>query len=101
MRVDGGELVGEGIVGADHEGVDAGQGGVLVNSRLSGEEAVNVLANRQCYKKFFSLLLIYDNDFTLIIDIYFYETFSSKQVLVLHSLDTLSGVKIKALALLS
>jgi hypothetical protein len=47
---------------------------------------------------------LYDNDFGSIIDIYFYETFSNltsqKYVLALHSLDTLSDVGIKVLALL-
>jgi hypothetical protein len=45
-----------------------------------------------------------DYYFIAIIDIYFYETFStptsSKQAFALHSLDTLSDVKIKELALL-
>ncbi len=47
---------------------------------------------------------VYDDDFTLIIDIYFYETFSTlnsnQLVLALHSLDTLSDVRIKAFMLL-
>ncbi len=49
-------------------------------------------------------ILIYDNDFTLIIDIYFYETFSTLNViqkaLALHSLDTLSNIRLKAFTLL-
>jgi hypothetical protein len=47
---------------------------------------------------------VYDNDYSLIIDIYFYETFSTLTqkhlVLALHSLDTLSDVRIKAFTLL-
>ena len=44
VRVDCGQLVGECVVRADHEGVDAGKSGVLVDSGLTGEEAVNVLS---------------------------------------------------------
>ncbi len=47
---------------------------------------------------------VYDNDFTSIIDIYFYGTFllqtSFKKALMLRSLDTLSDVRIKAFMLL-
>ncbi len=47
---------------------------------------------------------VYDNDFTSIIDIYFYETFSTPnpkyKALALHSLDTLSDVWIKVFTLL-
>ncbi len=47
---------------------------------------------------------VYDNDFTSIIYIYFYETFSTLslnlKVLAFHSLDTLSDVRMKAFTLL-
>jgi hypothetical protein len=50
------------------------------------------------------IFVIYDNDYPSIIDIYFLETFSTLnsniEVLVLHSLDTLSHVRIKAFMLL-
>jgi hypothetical protein len=48
-------------------------------------------------------IIIYDNYFTLIIDIYFYETLSTptqSKALVLHSLDTLPDIRIKAFTLL-
>ena len=45
--------------------------------------------------------MLYDNDFTSIIDIRFYETFStSKPFKGLHFLDTLSDIRIKAYMLL-
>jgi hypothetical protein len=46
---------------------------------------------------------IIHNNFTLIIDIQFYETFSASNLfkaLALHSLDTLSDIRIKAFTLL-
>ncbi len=42
------------------------------------------------------IIIIFDNDFTFIIDIYFYETLSTptqSKALALHSLDTLSDVR--------
>jgi hypothetical protein len=49
-------------------------------------------------------ILVYDNDFTSIINIYFYETFSTlnliQEALEFHSLDTLSDIRIKAFMLL-
>jgi hypothetical protein len=49
-------------------------------------------------------IALWDNDFRSIIDIYFYETFSNpnsrKLALGPQSLDTLSDVRIKVLALL-
>ncbi len=52
-------------------------------------------------QNFFLGILVYDNDYSLIIDIYFYETFSiSSQNLAFNSLDTLSDVRIKAFTLL-
>ncbi len=51
-----------------------------------------------------SLRYLYDNDFTSIIDIYLYETFSTlnsnQLALAFHSLDTLSDIRIKVIMLL-
>jgi hypothetical protein len=50
-----------------------------------------------------TITLVYDNDFISIINIYFYETFSTSNkhlALVLYSLDTLSDVRIKVFTLL-
>ncbi len=48
--------------------------------------------------------IVYDNDYSLIIDIYFYKTFSTLSqnllALVLNSLDTLSDIRIKGFMLL-
>jgi hypothetical protein len=44
---------------------------------------------------------VYDNNYSSIIDIYFYETFSTLiRVVALNSLDTRSDVRIKAFMLL-
>jgi hypothetical protein len=47
---------------------------------------------------------LYKNDFTSIIDIYFHETFSTpntnQYALALHSLDTLSDIRIKEFMLI-
>ncbi len=56
-------------------------------------------------KKIFSVFtILYDDNFTSIIDIYFYETFSTPnpkyKAHMLHSLDTLSDIRIKAFTLL-
>ncbi len=49
-------------------------------------------------------LVLYNNNYSSIIDIYFYETFSTSSqnllALVLSSLDTLSDIRIKAFTLL-
>ncbi len=50
--------------------------------------------------KYKILIKVYDNDYTSIINIYLYETFSTLKALALHSLDTLSDIRIKALTLL-